>query len=92
MYWAGLSSFPTLGNTQAQIWVNARGNWLKLAGVAVASGAGHLKLLTSGNTLSLYINDVVTVQVTDNTLTGPGTVGIRASAGATFDNFAANSP
>jgi hypothetical protein len=92
MYWAGLSTFPVFGNTQAQIWVNVGGNWIKLAGVSVASGAGKLKLVTNGNTLSLYLNNVLTLQVTDNTLTGPGTVGIRGSAGATFANFMASSP
>jgi hypothetical protein len=92
MYWAGLEG--GLGSAIAEIWVNVNGHWQLLAITGAPSNTGTLKLRTSGNLLQLYLNNNVTplLTVTDNTITTAGTVGMRASAGATISNFSANSP
>jgi hypothetical protein len=92
MYWAGLSNGPS--GTFAQIWVNVGGNWTLLANQLTASKTATLELVTNGSTLSLFLNNnsSPTLQVTDSSITSAGAVGMRGSAGATFDNFFASSP
>ncbi|HLW65037.1 MAG TPA: hypothetical protein VKS79_06910, partial [Gemmataceae bacterium] len=91
MYWAGLNYSG--GTVQAQIWRNFNGNWVVLTSESVASGGATLTFATSDNLLTLTVSGAPTLSVTDSSaLSGPGMVGIRASAGATFDNFSATSP
>jgi hypothetical protein len=90
MYWAGLVG--SNGNAVAEIWVNVNGNWQLLTYATVASNAGTLKLVTSGNSLKLYVNNVLTTSIADSMIGSAGAVGIRASAGATITNFSATSP
>jgi hypothetical protein len=86
MYWAGLVGAGA-GSAYAEIWVNVNGNWQLLNFAAVATNSGTLKLVTSGNQLTLFVNNVSTLSITDSSLLSPGTVGMRATAGATIDNF-----
>lgn len=89
MYFAGIVSVN--GVFQAQIWANVNGTWTELASKTVASGSGTLQLVTSGNTLSLTFG-ATTLSATDSSISAAGSVGIRASAGATIGAFTYTTP
>jgi hypothetical protein len=94
MYWACVEG---IGSNQAvaMIFVNKNGTWQQLptfATVSFTAGTGTLKLVTFGNSLTLYVNGVSTLSVLDSSLLSAGTVGIRATQGAIIDNFSATSP
>ena len=96
MYWAGVEGIGS-GMAEAMIFVNKNGTWQQLpvfTTVAFAGGTGTLKLVTFGNSLSLYLNGslVPTLTIVDSTISSVGTVGIRATQGAIIDNFSATSP
>jgi hypothetical protein len=90
MYWAGLVNSG--GSVQLQLWLNLGGNWYGLGSAAVGSGTATVKLVTSGTSLQVFVNGAPALSVTDSNLSTAGTVGIRASAGASIDNFSATSP
>ncbi|HLW66793.1 MAG TPA: choice-of-anchor tandem repeat GloVer-containing protein [Gemmataceae bacterium] len=90
MYWAGL--YNSGGSVQVMLWLNLGGNWYELKNAAVGSNTATIQLVTSGTSLTVFVNGVSTLSVTDGNLAGPGTVGIRASAGASIQDFVATSP
>jgi hypothetical protein len=59
-------------------------------GSATASGTGTLRLEVKGATQKVYLGATLLISKTDGSVTGAGTVGIRAAAGGTLDNFAAD--
>ena len=69
---------------------NVNGTWKTLAAKAVGAGTGTLKFVTSGSSLTVFMKNVQVLALTDNGITGAGLVGMRASAGATVDNFSAS--
>lgn len=75
----------------ADIWLNLAGVYTPLASLATTASSGRLQLDVVGNRLTLYINGVQIVALTDNNITGPGTVGIRQTGG-TSDNFLVQAP
>jgi len=75
----------------ADVWVNLAGVYTPLASVAIGAAAGRLQLDVVGNRLTLSINGAQLVSVTDNSITGPGTVGIRQTGG-TSNNFLVDEP
>jgi hypothetical protein len=94
MYWACVEGIGS-GTAVAMIFVNTNGTWRQLpvfATVSFTGGTGSLKLVTFGNSLTLYVNGVSTLSIIDNSLLSAGSVGIRATQGATIDNFSATSP
>jgi hypothetical protein len=87
MYWAGLNG--SASGAQAQLWVNSGGVW-RMIGSAPASASGTIKLVSLGNSFTVFFNNVSLFSVADSTITSAGLVGIRASAGGTVDNFGVN--
>jgi len=91
MYWGALIG-TGVGSAEAEIFVNVNGNWQLLAFAAAPSNAGALKLITSGNSLKMFLNDVLMLNINDSSLSSSGTVGIQATQGAIIDDFSATSP
>ena len=88
MYFAGLTA--TASGFEVSLWVNAGGTWNKLAGQSVMTGNGTLQLAISGTNLQVSFNGNLLISLTDGSLTGPGTFGLRTTAGAIVDNFSVN--
>jgi len=72
----------------AQIWKNVGGVYTPLRSVSVAGGAGNLRFDVVGNQLALYFNGSLVASTIDDSIAGPGQVGLRL-AGGTVDNFVA---
>lgn len=87
-YFAGLVN--TGHGFRVELWRTVNGGRKRLASQAVATGSGTLKLVLSGTSLNVFVNAVQVLSATDSGIAGAGQVGIRASAGATVDNFSAN--
>ncbi len=51
--------------------------------------SGTLEFVTAGDVLSLYLNGNQIFSAVDSSITGPGSVGIRSTAGATVTSFSA---
>ena len=88
MYFAGLVNIGT--GFQVQVRRNVNGVWKTLAIATVSAGTGTLRFDNSGSNLTVTFNNQEVLSITDTGITGPGTVGMRATAGATVDNFSAN--
>jgi hypothetical protein len=86
-YYAGLVN--TGHGFQVELWRTINGVRKRLASHAVSAGAGTLRLVLSGTSLTVSFNGTQVLSATDAGIAGPGQVGIRASAGATVDNFSA---
>jgi len=86
-YFAGLVNTGT--GFRVELWRTVNGVRTRLTSHTVATGSGTLKLVLSGASLSVLFNGVQVLSATDSGIVGAGTVGIRASAGATVDNFSA---
>jgi hypothetical protein len=81
-YWGGL--YNNGSGVSAQIYVNVNGNWRLLASANVsASGSTPIEFVVNGSSLQLFVNNQLAVSANDTSL-ATGTVGIRASAGATI--------
>jgi hypothetical protein len=89
MYVASLGNVGG-GVFQVSIWRNVAGTWTLLGAQSVASGSGTLRLVVSGSTLTLFFGGVQELTLSDSMLSAAGAVGIRATAGATVDNFSAS--
>jgi hypothetical protein len=87
-YFAGLVN--TGAGFRVELWRTVNGVRTRLTSHTVATGSGTLKLVLSGTSLTVFFNNVQVLSATDTGIAGPGTVGMRASAGATVDNFSAN--
>jgi hypothetical protein len=83
------------GNYYAQIWRNLNGSWTLLASVVVTpsllqvSGgqvSALLRFEAIGETLKLYVGNVLMTHTTDAALV-VGSVGLRGGQGVTFDNL-----
>ena len=85
MYFAGLVNIGT--GFQVQVRRNVNGVWKTLVIATVSAGTGTLRFETTGSTLAVTFNGLPVLSITDTGLAGPGTIGMRASAGATVDNF-----
>jgi subtilisin-like proprotein convertase family protein len=83
---------------QAAIFKNIGGTFSTVAvGITIPSvTAGQLQFILSGSSLQLdlLLNGVTSTLATavDTSITGPGSVGMRLSTGATMGNFTASSP
>lgn len=86
MYWAGLINNG--GSYIATLYVNNAGIWTQLASKIVGSGNAWLRFEVAETSLKLFVNNALAVYANDASLTN-GALGVRGSAGATFDNFAA---
>lgn len=82
LYHSGPESFAV------QIWKNVGGVYTPLRSVSVPGGIGTLRLDVTSNQLSAYFNGSIVASTIDNSITGPGRVGMRL-AGGFVDNFAA---
>jgi hypothetical protein len=78
------------GAVLAQIYKNVGGVWFLLAKKTVTHFAGALRFQVTGHTLALALDNTLVLSVNDNSITGPGSVGLRASAGAAISNFTAS--
>jgi hypothetical protein len=58
-----------------------------LASTAVTSSSGRLKFTLSGTSLELDLDGNNLLSISDSVLTSAGTVGLRTSGAAQFDNF-----
>jgi hypothetical protein len=79
------------GKYTASLLRNVRGVWTTLfshAYTGSVSGAA-LELDVVGSSLRLLLNDSIVAYARDTAVTAAGTVGMRASAGAVFQNFGA---
>jgi parallel beta-helix repeat protein len=86
MYWAGVSNSG--GQSLAEIWVLAGGQWRMLTSAPVANPVGHYRFEVFGNSLQLFLNGALVGLATDSTLTA-GSAGVWGAGGALFDNFTA---
>jgi hypothetical protein len=68
---------------------NVNGVRTTLASQSVAPGSGRLRLVVSGSALELFFNTILVASANDVTFASAGGVGMRATAGATLDNFTA---
>src|SRR5262249_43992316 len=67
------------------------GVWTPLFTQNISStGNGMLRFEDVGPSLKLFLNSTLVAFADDSVITAAGTVGIRATAGATFDNFSAD--
>jgi hypothetical protein len=88
MYLGELSSSGSV--VTASLWRNWNGTWTQLVSAPVTSASGTLRFEVLGQSLSLYLDDVLVAATTDNLIRGPGMIGIRGSANATWDNLLAD--
>jgi subtilisin family serine protease len=74
----------------AQIWVSDHGVWRLLSMRAAPRGSGLLQFDVVGNRLTLHCNGRVLLDIRDNSITHPGSVGGRTTGiGNRFDNVVA---
>ena len=52
-----------------------------------ASATGKLRFEVVGTSLKVYFNDVLRISQTDSMLMADGMIGLRGTAGSTFDTF-----
>ena len=81
---------------QGHLWISKDGIWRNLVSEELGSvtansnlGQGRLSFHVHGNVLQLALNGQVLATTTNDELTLPGYVGLRASNGESFDNFSA---
>jgi len=75
----------------AQIWASDHGVWRLLGMRAAPGGSGLLQFNVVGNHLTLLGNGRVLLDIRDNSITRPGSVGVRTTGiGSRFDNFLAS--
>ncbi len=84
MYWAAVSAVN--GVYTALIYRNVNGVWALLSSRRVARGTGVLRFDAIGSSLKLFLDGAEVGAASDTALTSGG-VGIRASQGATVDDF-----
>jgi hypothetical protein len=87
MYWGTLANRN--GVFYAEIWRNLSGTWTRLARTEVGTGAGQLRFEAIGKTLNLYLDGNLVISAKDGAL-ATGSIGIRSSGAASFDNFLAD--
>ena len=80
-----------------RIFKNVNGTWTQISpapDIVAQGGNGVLRFETLGPSLKLFLDDGVTNKLiafaNDVSFAGPGLIGLRSSAGATFDNYNAN--
>ena len=73
----------------AYLYKNVNGVFTLLQSTTVSATSGTLELVTTGDVLSLYFNGIQLFSTVDASITGPGSVGIRTTAGATVSSFSA---
>ena len=57
---------------------------------ALSGTTGTLQLVVSGTTLQVLFNNSLVINLTDSTITGPGTVGLYSGGGSTFGTYTVN--
>jgi hypothetical protein len=87
-YFAGL--VHTGSGFRVELWRTVNGVRKRLASHTVATGSGTLRLDLTGDSLKVSVNGVQVLSVTDSGIAAAGQVGMRASAGATMENFSAS--
>jgi hypothetical protein len=90
LYWGGL--VRSGGIVFAQIYRFVNGTPTLLASTPISLSAGTVRFSAVGTTLSLSINGVGLLTVTDTVLTSAGTVGISTSQGSVAADFSASTP
>jgi hypothetical protein len=88
MYWGAIIGIN--GAFQADIFRNLAGVWTELASTPVNTGTGTLRFDVVGPSMKLYLNGTLVTFANDTALTAPGSVGLRANAGNTMDNFSSD--
>ncbi len=89
-YLGGLAN--TGSSVEAYLYQNVNGVFTLLQSQTVAATSGTLVMVTSGTSLSLTYNGVQLFAVANSSLTAGGSVGMRATAGATISSFSASVP
>jgi len=78
------------GQYQAAIFKNIGGVFTTIVvGSTTTKNSGNLKFILNGTLLTLDLGSDVLASVNDSSITGPGSVGMRLSQGATMANFSA---
>src|ERR1051325_5921976 len=77
------------GVTTAYIFRNLNGAWTMLGSKTVSSTSGSLRFAVIGSSWQLFFDGALVVSASDTALT-TGSVGVRATSGATFQSFSAN--
>jgi hypothetical protein len=86
MYFGALNHTAT--GFVAMIWKNVNGTWTSIINQSVSStGTGTLRFEVVGSSLKLFLDNTLLAFAYDTSLTAPGFVGMRVSAGAVLDNF-----
>jgi hypothetical protein len=88
MYWGGL--YRISGAVYAQIYRNVGGTWTLLSSQAIGATTGTVRFEVIGNSLKLFVNNLLKTNTFDSALTAAGAVGIWGSQGNTLDNFNAS--
>jgi hypothetical protein len=89
MYYDGLGNQN--GTMYAQIWRDYGGNWTRLSMAPIQATGGHLKFVTIGSSLQLYLDNQLVTNATDTMLT-QGLIGTWADPGNTVSNLTSNQP
>jgi hypothetical protein len=89
LYWGGVRSAQ--GNRFATIMRKVNGEWLPSHSAPITPARNHIgvRFKVSGSRLQLFIDGVLTLDLTDEALPDPGTVGLYATQGSTYKNFSA---
>lgn len=75
----------------AQIWASDHGVWRLLGMRAAPGGSGLLRFDVVGDRLTLHLNGSVLLDIRNNSITRPGSVGVRTTGfGNRFDNVVAS--
>jgi hypothetical protein len=88
-YYAGLGNQN--GTMYAEIWREFGGGWAQLSSTPVQTTGGHLKFVTVGSSLQLYLDGQIVTNATDTTLT-EGLTGTWSDPGNTVSNFTSTTP
>jgi ELWxxDGT repeat protein len=79
---------PTGLDLSVSIYKVVNGTKMRIGSAApVNSNGAKLRFEVVGNLLSLYVDDILFVRVTDSTFTDAGLAGVRGSANAVFNDF-----
>jgi hypothetical protein len=78
------------GQYQAAIFKNIGGVFTTIVvGSTTTKNSGNLKFIVNGSSLTLELDAATLATAVDTSITGPGSVGMRLSQGATLANFSA---
>lgn len=78
-----------LSATQIKLFKRVAGTFTQLGSTVTYGGSGTVRLTANGTTISVSLNGVVQIAVTDSAISAAGKVGMRSNAngGDFFDSF-----